>query len=213
MVANIRQLVSAGAAGKVRGLDPRVLQTMGEVPRHLFVAAGLRSRAYRDEALEIGDGATISQPFMVALMTHLARPKSTDAALEVGTGSGYQAAVLSRLVRQVYTIEIIGPLATEASGRLAALGYSNVEVRQRDGYQGWPERGPFDIILVTAGATSTPPALVRQLKPGGRMIIPVGRMGRQELLVHEKDARGRMRTTSVAWVDFVPLVRSRPGRP
>ena len=209
MVANIRQLIAAGAAPEVRALDPKVLEAMARTPRHLFVPAPVRDQAYRDGALPIGHGATISQPLIVAIMTHLARPAPADRVLEVGTGSGYQAAVLSGLVRQVFTIELVAPLASGAAERLRRLGYGNVEVRQGDGYAGWPEQAPFDSIVVTAGAPSVPPALVRQLKPGGRMVIPVGALDGQVLTVVEKDADGRVRQRPGIRVIFVPL---RPGR-
>ncbi|MFC3080641.1 protein-L-isoaspartate(D-aspartate) O-methyltransferase [Phenylobacterium terrae] len=205
MVRNIRQLLAAGAAGEVRRLDARVLSAFETVPRHEFVPPDLRDVAYGDHALPIGYEATISQPLVVAVMTQLARTEPDDVVLEVGTGSGYQAAILSGLVRQVYSIELVAPLARSAAERLARLGYRNVEVRAGDGYQGWPERAPFDAIVVTAGAPKVPPALVEQMKPGGRMVIPVGPQREQQLMVIEKDAAGRTRQRRIMPVLFVPL--------
>lgn len=192
--------------------DSRVLAAMGAVPRHLFVPPGQRDEAYADYPLPIGEGQTISQPSLVALMTHLLRPKRGDTVLEVGTGSGYQAAILSRLVRRVYTIEIVGPLARQASGRLARLGYANVAVRHGDGYAGWPDHAPFDSIIVTAGAPHVPKPLIDQLKPGGRMVIPVGPANSaQRLKLIVKDARGRMQERIIIPVRFVPLTRQPRG--
>jgi protein-L-isoaspartate(D-aspartate) O-methyltransferase len=194
-----------------RGIrDQRVTGALRSVPRHLFVPATERARAYQDSPLPIGDGQTISQPYIVALMTELVRPQPGDRALEVGTGSGYQAAVLSRLVSHVYTIEIIEGLAREARQRLERLGYANVTVRVGDGYAGWPDRAPFDIIMVTAAPNEVPPPLLDQLKPGGRLVIPVGPVfDVQELLLIEKDPSGQTRTRRVAPVAFVPLRRGR----
>jgi protein-L-isoaspartate(D-aspartate) O-methyltransferase len=178
------------------------------VPRHLFVPDAQRDAAYLDTPLPIGHGQTISQPYIVALMTELARPRATDRALEIGTGSGYQAAVLSPLVKELSTIEVVEPLATEAKERLAALGYGNVTVRAGDGYAGWPERAPFDVILVTAAPERVPPALLEQLAPGGRMVIPVGRQDDEQWLrVVEKDAGGRIRTREEIPVRFVPMIK------
>jgi protein-L-isoaspartate(D-aspartate) O-methyltransferase len=188
--------------------DPRVLDAVRAVPRHLFVPPALRGEAYADYPLPIGEDQTISQPSLVALMTHLLRPKAGDVMLEVGTGSGYQAALLSRLVRRVHTIEIVEPLARRSADRLARLGYSNVEVRHGDGYAGWPEQAPFDGIIVTAGAPHVPQPLLDQLKPGGRMVIPVGPANAtQRLKLITKDARGRVRERLVIPVRFVPLTR------
>ena len=190
--------------------DARVLAAMREVPRHLFVPDALRLQAYDDRPLSIGYGQTISQPYIVALMTELARPGRGDRALEVGTGSGYKAAVLSRLVSHVYTIEIVEPLARDAEQRLKDPRYTNVTTRAGDGYSGWPEMAPFDIILVTAAPDRVPPALLAQLKPGGRLVIPVGPVSAvQELQLIEKDMAGLTKTTRVAPVRFVPLVRPR----
>ncbi|MGH8286746.1 MAG: protein-L-isoaspartate(D-aspartate) O-methyltransferase [Steroidobacteraceae bacterium] len=189
--------------------NPRVLQALRTVPRHLFVPPAYTGDAYDDRPLPIGHGQTISQPYIVALMTELARPAPTDRALEVGTGSGYQAAVLAGLVSHVYTIEIVEPLAREAGQRLKKLGYENVTVRTGDGYAGWPEHAPFDVILVTAAPEEVPAPLLEQLAPGGRLVVPVGRVfAVQELRLIEKDASGKLRTTRVAPVRFVPLQRA-----
>jgi protein-L-isoaspartate(D-aspartate) O-methyltransferase len=190
--------------------DPKVLAAMRSVPRHLFVPARLRSQAYGDYPLPIGEDQTISQPSLVALMTHLLRPRPGDVVLEVGTGSGYQAAILSGLVGRVYSIEIVEPLARQATERLRNLGYSNVSVRSGDGYAGWPQHAPFDAIIVTAGAPHVPKPLVEQLKPGGRMVIPVGAAhSTQQLMLITKDARGRVRERVLIPVRFVPLTRKR----
>jgi protein-L-isoaspartate(D-aspartate) O-methyltransferase len=189
-------------------LAPPVLDAMGRVPRHLFVPDGQRPHAYENRPLPIGYSQTISQPYVVALMTDLLRARPQDRVLEVGTGSGYQAAVLSVLVGKVYTIEIVKALADESRERLARLGYANVEVRAGDGYAGWPEAAPFDAIMVTAGAPHVPPALVEQLKPGGRMVIPVGPASAiQSLTLVEKSADGSVRRRDVIPVRFVPLTR------
>lgn len=191
-------------------VDARVLAAMRKVPRHEFVPADMRAYAYDDRPLPIGSGQTISQPFIVALMTSLLRPRSGDAMLEVGTGSGYQAAVLARLVRRVHTIEIVPELAKRAERTLARLGYGNVSVRAGDGYAGWPEAAPFDGIMVTAAADHVPPALLRQLKPGGRLVMPVGGSGTvQQLTLIEVDAAGAVRTQRVLPVRFVPLTGGR----
>lgn len=206
MVDTIRTIAAMSGPKNHREFDPLVLESMGDVPRHLFVPEDQRSSAYRDRPLPIGHDQTISQPYIVALMTHLLRPEKDDAVLEVGTGSGYQAAVLSGLVRHVYTIEIIAPLAHEAEERLRTLGYRNVTVRTGDGYAGWPEHGPFDGIVVTAGAKEVPSPLLRQLKPGGRMVIPVGSTSaNQELLLIEKPPDGPIHVRNMGGVRFVPL--------
>jgi len=194
-----------------RGIkDARVLDAMRAVPRHEFVPAAIREDAYGDSPLPIGHGQTISQPYIVALMTELARPTPSDRALEVGTGSGYQAAVLSRLVARVFSVELVDPLAQSAASTLRRLGYANVTVRSGDGYLGWPDEAPFDIILVTAAPEEVPPALVAQLKPGGRLIVPVGRVWDvQDLQLIEKDATGKVSTRSVIPVRFVPMVKKR----
>jgi protein-L-isoaspartate(D-aspartate) O-methyltransferase len=191
-------------------LAPAVLAAMRQVPRHEFVPAGVRDAAYDNRPLSIGYGQTISQPFIVALMTDLARPDKDDVVLEVGTGSGYQAAVLSLLVNRVYSIEIVEALAKRATERLGVLGHGNVTVRHGDGYHGWPEHGPFDAIIVTAAASHIPPPLVKQLKPSGRMVIPVGPpFMAQNLMLVEKDAQEQVRTRTLLPVRFVPLTGGR----
>jgi len=192
--------------------DPRLaadaLAVLERVPRHAFVPATQRGAAYENRPLGIGFGQTISQPYIVALMTSLARPQRGQRILEIGTGSGYQAAVLAEFGAQVYTIEIIEPLGRGAAQRLQALGYRNIETRIADGYYGWPERGPFDAIVVTAAASSVPPPLIAQLKPHGRMVIPVGSsFFTQTLMLVEKGSDGRVRTEQILPVRFVPLTR------
>src|SRR5512143_3510629 len=178
-----------------RAFDPRVMAVMGTVPRHRFVPAGEVRNAYKNRPLPIGYGQTISQPYIVALMTDLMRLRHGDAVLEIGTGSGYQAAILAELAARVCTIEIVEPLAREAEARLRALGYARVRTRVGDGYYGWQECGPFDAIMVTAAASHVPPPLVRQLKPGGRMVIPVGApFLAQQLMLVEKRADGTVAT-------------------
>jgi protein-L-isoaspartate(D-aspartate) O-methyltransferase len=190
--------------------DPRVLAAMGRVPRHLFVPAALRFRAYADHPLPIGNGQTISQPYIVALMTQLAEVEPDDVVLEIGTGSGYQAAVLSEIAKAVYTIEIVPDLAETAKARLAELGYEDVTVRTGDGYLGWKEKAPFDAILVTAAAPEVPPPLVEQLAPGAILVIPVGPQSEvQSLLRIQKAADGTTVTREILPVVFVPLVRER----
>jgi protein-L-isoaspartate(D-aspartate) O-methyltransferase len=196
-----------------RGIDdPMTLRVMSKVPREKFVPPELRASAYEDRPLPIGYGQTISQPFIVAFMTQQLKPKSTDRVLEIGTGSGYQAAVLSELVAQVYTIEIVKPLAERSAALLRELGYKNVEVKAGDGYKGWPEHAPFDAIIVTAAPDHVPAPLVEQLKEGGRMIIPVGKTHAQELYLLEKRG-GQVRQTAVIPVRFVPLTRDRGEKP
>jgi protein-L-isoaspartate(D-aspartate) O-methyltransferase len=193
-------------------LNPRVMTAMAAVPRHEFVPGFEHRYAYANGPLHIGHGQTISQPFIVALMTDLLGCRPADRVLEVGTGSGYQAAVLSHLVARVCSIEIVPELAREAAERLARLGNANVTCRQGDGYGGWPEEAPFDGILVTAAAPAVPPPLITQLREGARLVIPVGpQFGHQELLVLEKRPGGTMHTTSVLGVAFVPLTRARAG--
>lgn len=189
--------------------DSHVLDSMRKTPRHRFVPAELVPYAYDDRPLPIGYGQTISQPYIVARMTELLEPKREHQVLEIGTGSGYQAAVLSPLFAQVYTIEIIEPLGTAARQRLAALGYKNVEVRVGDGYFGWPEKAPYDGIIVTAAANHIPPPLIEQLKPGGRMVIPVGNPFQpQMLMLVTKGSKGPrdLQVRSLMPVAFVPLV-------
>ncbi len=196
--------------------DPKVLDVMGRVPRHRFVGADLQALAYEDTPLPIGQGQTISQPYIVALMTQLARPKPGAKALDIGTGSGYQAAVLAGLVNHVYSIEIHKPLADEARERLKALGIRNVEVRHGDGYRGWPEKAPFDIILVAAAPPEVPQPLIDQLAVGGRLIVPVGGLVIQQLLVIEKRPDGSVDRREVAPVSFVPMTgeaQTRVGTP
>jgi protein-L-isoaspartate(D-aspartate) O-methyltransferase len=198
----------AATAGPKSRLDRRVLQAMRDVPRHRLVPEEVRAEAYQNIPLPIGYDQTISQPYIVALMTDLLEVKPEHVVLEVGTGSGYQAAVLSRLVRQVYTIEIVEPLAARARAQLAELGYRNIHVRAGDGYAGWPEHAPFDRIIVTAGATHVPQPLINQLRTGGKMVIPVGKPPhRLQLTLVEKTASGRLKTQKVLPVAFVPLTR------
>ena len=192
-------------------LDERVMAAMAAVPREQFVLPAYRHLAYQNPPLPIAAGQTISQPLIVALMTHLLDPQPGDVVLEVGTGSGYQAAVLAELVSQVYSVEIVEELATEAAGVLARLGYDNVTVRAGDGYAGWPEHAPFDGIIVTAAAEEIPPPLLQQLKPGGKLVIPVGEEhGYQELLLVEVGDNGQVRERSMLPVRFVPLTGERP---
>ncbi len=187
-------------------LSERVMQAMAAVPRDAFVDSELQDEAWLDEPLPIGHQQTISQPFIVALMTDLIEPKPDDVVLEVGTGSGYQAAVLAGLVRQVQSVEVIGPLARTAAQRLQGMGVRNVQVHHGDGHRGWPAGGPYDAILVTAASPVIPPALLDQLKPGGRLVIPVGpQHGRQELVRVCKDAKGQVTQATLLPVIFVPL--------
>ena len=188
----------------------QVKDAMLRVPRHLFVPESMQRFAYDNAPLPIGHEQTISQPYIVALMTDLLSLKKSDRVLEIGTGSGYQAAVLSEIVGSVYTIEIVPPLASQARERLARLGYRNVEVRTGDGYKGWPEKSPFDAIMVTAGADSPPAPLLDQLRPGGRMVIPLGATGSvMSLTLIEKGDDGRIRSRQVIPVRFVPFTREK----
>jgi len=188
--------------------DEATLRAMRAVERHKFVAPGMEAQAYDDRPLPIGHGQTISQPYIVALMTELLGVEADDKVLEIGAGSGYQAAVLAEIVDKVYTIEIIEPLGRQAIERFAEQGYDNVETRIGDGYYGWEEHAPFDAIIVTAAASHIPPPLVEQLKPGGRMVIPVGPpLATQQLMVVEKDEDGEVRQRSIMPVRFVPLTR------
>ena len=188
------------------GLDARVVQALATTPRHAFVPERQKRHAYKNRPLPIGYGQTISQPYIVAVMTDLLGVDEDDVVFEVGTGSGYQAAILAALVKQVYTMEIIEPLGLSARARLERLGYDNVEVRLGDGYYGWEAHAPFDAIIVTAAASHVPPPLLAQLKPGGRMAIPVGgQFFRQQLMLVEKDAAGTVTTRRVLPVAFVPL--------
>ena len=197
-----------------RGIkNQQVLETMSFVPRHEFVPEAYKHFAYDDNPLPIGLGQTISQPYIVALMTELLEPKADDRILEVGTGSGYQSAILSGLVGHVYTIELISELADSAELLLGRLGFSNVSIRQGDGYLGWPEEAPFDGIIVTAGATDLPQPLVDQLVIGGRMVIPIGEtLNTQELKIIEKTDRENTKVRDVVPVRFVPLKRSLTGQ-
>lgn len=191
--------------GRAR-LTDRVLQAMLKVTRHEFVPDRLRPYAYENRPLPIGFGQTISQPYIVAVMTDLMDASEDATVLEVGTGSGYQAAVLAECVKQVYSIEIIEELGREAASRLERLGYRNVEVRTGDGYYGWKEKAPFDAIMVTAAASHIPPPLIEQLKPGGRMIIPIGSaFMTQHLMLVEKDPGSKIKTRQLLPVAFVPL--------
>lgn len=189
-----------------RSLDPRVMAVLASVPRHEFVRPEDRDDAYENRPLPIGYGQTISQPYIVAVMTDLAEPGAGCRALEVGTGSGYQAAVLARLCDEVHTLEIVEPLGVGARERLTRLGYRNVEVKIGDGYYGWPDAAPFDVIVVTAVASHVPPPLLKQLEPGGRMVLPVGtRYTTQQLVLVHKREDGRVTTRQLLPVAFVPL--------
>ena len=188
-------------------IDPRVLAAMGKVPRHRFVPDYLASLAYGDHPLPIGGGQTISQPYIVALMSQWAAVRPGDKVLEVGTGSGYQAAILAELTDQVFTMELLPELARAAETRLKELGYGRVRVKTGDGYRGWPEAAPFDAILVTAAAPKLPPALREQLKEGGRLVIPLGEAGGEQTLVRLRKINGEMKEEERLPVRFVPLVR------
>ena len=208
MVRTIEVVARESSGGEMAtALDAAVLEAMRRVPRHAFVPAAQRDQAYANRPLPIGFGQTISQPYIVALMTSLLRLAPRARALEIGTGSGYQAAVLAELGHQVYTIEIVPALAEQAATRLSELSYDAVHVRRGDGYYGWPEAAPFDGIVVTAAATQIPPPLLEQLKPGGRMVIPIGAAFLvQQLTLIEKLAGGSIRTEALLPVAFVPLV-------
>jgi protein-L-isoaspartate(D-aspartate) O-methyltransferase len=196
-----QQIVSRGVK------DKKVLDAMNSVPRHLFVPVEYRRGSYFDQPLPIGLGQTISQPYIVALMTEMLDVDNDDIVLEIGTGSGYQAAVLSTIVKKLYTIEIIEELGVQAAELLKSLGYDNVKVKISDGGLGWPEKAPFDAIMVTAAAPKIPESLIKQLKPGGRMVIPVDNNSySQDLLIVEKDEDGNIETRNTIPVRFVPLV-------
>ena len=196
-----QQIMARGVKNK------KVLDAMNSVPRHMFVPEGYRRGSYFDHPLSIGLGQTISQPYIVALMTEMLDVDKDDIVLEIGTGSGYQAAVLSTIVKELYTIEIIEELGLQASERLKSLGYDNVKVKISDGRLGWPEKAPFDAIIVTAAASKIPDPLIKQLKPGGRMVIPVNNsFYSQDLLIVEKDEAGNIDTKKTIPVRFVPLV-------
>ena len=211
MVAEVEAMYAETRAETgLPAMSPAVRKAVGKVERHRLVPPGEASRAYRNHPLPIGAGQTISQPYIVALSTDLLQPKPADVILEVGTGSGYQAAVLAEIVSRVFTIEIIESLGRTAAKRLEELGYGNIEVRIGDGYAGWPEKAPFDGIVVTAAAPRVPQALVEQLKPGGRMVIPLGGAGDvQYLKLLTKRADGGVEEKRVLPVRFVPLV---PGK-
>jgi protein-L-isoaspartate(D-aspartate) O-methyltransferase len=191
------------AAGGIRKAE--VLQAMAEVPRHEFVPASLRSYAYADGPLPIGHGQTISQPFIVAYMTQALELSKEDTVLEIGTGSGYQAAILGKLTKEVYTIEIVPPLAESARAVLSKLGFENVHVRQGDGYLGWPEKAPFDAIIVTCAPDHVPEPLISQLKEGGRLVIPVGVTGGIQQLVLLRKRNGQISKEKMLDVRFVPM--------
>lgn len=187
-------------------LDENVIKALGKVPRHEFVPKELQYAAYENRPLPIGNGQTISQPYIVAIMTNLLKVGKNDRVLEIGTGSGYQIAILAELVKKAYSIEIIAPLGKQAKSRLEQLGYDNIELKIGDGYYGWEEHAPFDAIMVTAAASHIPPPLIKQLKPGGRMLIPVGsRFTIQELLLVQKSEDGEVSTRQLLPVAFVPL--------
>jgi protein-L-isoaspartate(D-aspartate) O-methyltransferase len=207
LVQEIAALAQLTRAETGRGaFSPQVLQVMGKVPRHRFVPPEVERYAYRNRPLPIGYGQTISQPFLVAFMTELLLDGKPGKVLEIGTGSGYQAAILGELVGQVYSIEIVEPLADRAAATLKANGYSNIQLRKGDGYYGWEEQAPFDAIMVTAAASHVPAPLIRQLKRGGRMLIPLGSgFMPQHLVLVEKDQQDRVHTRELLPVQFVPL--------
>jgi protein-L-isoaspartate(D-aspartate) O-methyltransferase len=208
MIADIESGVALTRAMTGRNhLDLRVMEALRRVPREDFVPDDMRGSAFRDGALPVGHGQTISQPYIVALMTDLLELSDDSIVLEIGTGTGFQAAILSQLARQVYSIERIPELARASQQRLAEMGYDNVETRCSDGYLGWPEKAPFDGIVVTAAAPEIPPALIEQLKPGGRMVIPIGLpYSHQELMLVTKDPHGKTDTHDILGVAFVPMV-------
>ena len=194
-------------------LSPLVMDAMATVPREAFVPANLKSRAFDNGPLPIGHGQTISQPYIVALMTDLLELRPEHTVLEVGTGSGYQSAILSQLCKTVYSMEVIGELNHDAAEHLAQLGYDNVITCTGNGYEGWPEHAPYDGIIVTAAAPYIPEALIDQLRPGGRMVIPLGApYSYQELALINKDEQGNVEKRSVLGVAFVPLVNQQPGQ-
>ena len=211
MVSTIEVIARrAGGGATPTVLSASVLTAMRHTPRHAFVPADLRNAAYDDRPLPIGYGQTISQPYIVALMSDLLRLAPRSRALEIGTGSGYQAAVLAELGHEVYTIEIVPALASQAAKRLSDLGYDTAHVREGDGYFGWPDAAPFDAIVVTAATPQIPPPLLEQLKPGGRMVIPIGAAFLvQQLMLIEKRADGTIRTEALLPVAFVPFTRAR----
>ncbi len=201
---NRRQMVEMDI--RDRGVkNPEVLEAMGKVPRHEFVDPSYRSRAYEDHPLPIGEGQTISQPYVVALMTEALQLKRNDRVLEIGTGSGYQAAILAEIAGEVYSIEIRKPLAGKAEKTLAVLGYRNVKVKFGDGYFGWDEHAPFDAIIITAAANHIPPQLIRQLKEGGRLIVPLGSTVYFQTLTLVTKRRGELDVEQLCPVAFVPM--------
>ncbi|HEO69868.1 MAG TPA: protein-L-isoaspartate(D-aspartate) O-methyltransferase [Candidatus Hydrogenedentes bacterium] len=205
-----RDIAASFPGGREAVSDKAVLEAMRSVPRHRFVPENQVRQAYDDSPLPIGYGQTISQPYIVAYMTQMLEPDPNDVVLEIGAGSGYQAAVLAEIVKKVYTIEIVEPLARQAKERFAMLGCDNVEAKHGDGYFGWPDKGPFDAIIVTAAASHIPPPLIEQIKPGGCMAIPVGPpMQVQHLMLVEKKEDGSVVKRSVMPVRFVPLTRSK----
>lgn len=209
MIEEIKALAATVASETgITEFSPEVLAAMAAVPRHAFVPDDQRTSAYRNRPLPVGHGQTISQPFIVAMMTELLRVKPSDRVLEVGTGSGYQAAVLAKLAREVYSIEIVRPLGETAAAALKREGFDNVTTKIGDGYQGWAEHAPFDGIMVTAAPDHVPPALIDQLKPGGRLVIPVGEVV-QDLMVVEKKEDGTTTSTALVPVRFVPLTREK----
>ncbi len=192
---------------KGRGIkDKKVLEVMGSIPRHLYVDEHLKDRAYNDHPLPIDEGQTISQPYVVALMTEALRLKPGDKVLEIGTGSGYQAAVLAEIVKEVYTIEIRKGLSEKAEKRLRDLGYKNIKVKYADGYFGWKEHAPFDAIIITAAANHIPPPLIKQLKEGGRLIIPLGSTVYYQMLTLAEKKKGELEIEQMTSVAFVPMV-------
>ena len=211
MLAEVEAMMAEtrGMTG-LAALSPRVRAALGKVERHRLVPEAQRALAYRNHPLPIGQGQTISQPYIVALSTDLIAPEPQHVVLEIGTGSGYQAAVLAEIVQRVYSIELLEPLAVTAASALKDLQYKNIEIKVGDGYKGWPEKAPFDAIVVTAAAPRVPEALLAQLKPGGRMVIPVGASrDEQELLLIVKTLAGKIEQKNILPVRFVPLV---PGR-
>jgi protein-L-isoaspartate(D-aspartate) O-methyltransferase len=216
----LRQIMLAEIAAKTifatsylgrAALRPRVMEALGKVPRHEFVPFELRPYAYVDSPLPIGFGKTISQPFIVAVMTDLLEVQATDSVLEIGTGMGYQSAILAELAQQVYSVELIEELAAQARRRLAQQGHLNVDIRVGNGCNGWPEHAPFDKVIVTAAPELILPALTYQLKPGGRMVIPAGLPESQQLIVVEKDASGSLSTRDVFQVIFSSLEDAESG--
>ena len=198
-----------------RGIkNPEVLRVMGEIPRHLFVPASVREQAYEDRPVPIGHGQTISQPFIVGFMTELLDVQGRHRILEIGTGSGYQAAILSKLAREIFTMEIVPELAQSAEVLFRRLGYKNIFVRSGNGYLGWPEASPFDRIIVTAAPPEIPQVLIDQLKPGGRLLAPVGiSPANQQIVMVEKTKDGKVVERAVLPVRFVPMVRPQDVKP